>query len=97
MVFFRVIAFALVFALSAMVPPAFADGDEVRLVSGTVTFVSSTAVEVNGIRALVLSDSSIMSDRREISLASVRSGLPATMEIDASGRLLELQVRGVIE
>lgn len=87
----------IVFALAALMAPAFADGGEVRWVAGVVTYISPAAVEVNGTRGLLLPDSSIMSERREISLASVRRGMPATMELDEAGRVLELQVRGVIE
>jgi hypothetical protein len=88
---------ALAFALLGASAPALADGGEVRMVSGVVTYVSATAVEVNGTRGSLTPNSSIMSDRREISLGSVRRGVSATMEIDDVGRILELQVRGVIE
>ena len=42
-------------------------------------------------------DSVVMADGREVSLASVRVGMPALAEIDDAGRLIVLDVKGVVE
>ncbi len=73
------------------------DGGDVTLVVGTVTWVGSDAVEVNGRRALVTSQTSVLSDGRPISLGSVRVGMPGELEINDAGRAIELRVRGTVE
>jgi hypothetical protein len=71
--------------------------DGVRSISGSVTWVSADAVEVSGQRALVTGESTVTSDGREVSLTSIRRGMPAQAEIDDAGRLIALYVNGVVE
>lgn len=71
--------------------------EEVRSVSGALAWVSEDAVEIGSTRGLLTSESSVFSRGREVSIGSLRRGMPATMELDAAGRVLELRVKGVIE
>ncbi|HZR82077.1 MAG TPA: hypothetical protein VFD92_13355 [Candidatus Binatia bacterium] len=76
--------------------PAFAQ-DDTHQVSGVITWISEDAVEVGGQRGLFEDSSDVRSDGRPVSRASVRAGMPAQMETDAAGRVLELRVNGVVE
>lgn len=79
-----------------LVPTASAE-EEVRSVSGALAWVSEDAVEIGSTRGLLTSESSIVSRGRQVSIGSLRRGMPATMELDAAGRVLELRVKGVVE
>lgn len=68
-----------------------------RVYFGTVGFVDDSTVQVGGKRGIMVKGSSVMSDGREVSLSSVRTGMPATLELDASDRIIELRVTGVVE
>ena len=74
-----------------------AGAEEIRLVQGEITYIAATAVEVNGVRGLIGPRSSLVSASREISIAGIRRGMPARLELDAAGRVLELRVSGVVE
>jgi hypothetical protein len=74
-----------------------AGASEVVEVAGSVTYVSTDVVEVAGRRGLIVTSTSITSDGRSVSLASIHVGMPAELEIDASGRALELRVKGAVE
>lgn len=87
-----ILALALGFA-----PSATADEGDTRLVSGTIEFVSERAVEVGGTRGLFDVGSSVTSDGRVVSWRSVRRGMSASLEIDSAGRVLLLDVPGVME
>jgi hypothetical protein len=76
--------------------PAGADED-VTTVVGSVTWVSQDAVEVAGQRGILSSATDVRSDHHPVSRASIRVGMPASMEIDSGGRVLELRVTGVVE
>lgn len=71
--------------------------DEIRTVSGRISWASTDAVEIGGTRGLLTPESGIFSQGRQISVTSLRRGMPATMELDAAGRILEVDARGVIE
>ena len=64
---------------------------------GKVGFIDDSSVEVGGARGLFSAGSSVMSDGHAVSPSSVRTGMPATLEIDATGRIVELRVTGVVE
>ena len=68
-----------------------------RLVEGKITYVEATAVEVDGVRGLIGPKSSVVSGSREVGIIGVRRGMPARLELDAAGRVLELRVPGVVE
>jgi hypothetical protein len=68
-----------------------------RLVEGKITYVEATAVEVDGVRGLIGPKSSVVSGSREVGIVGVRRGMPARLELDAAGRVLELRVSGVVE
>ena len=67
------------------------------LASGSLSYVSEDAIEVDGRRILLAPDSILMSGGRQVSVASLRRGMPAEAEIDDAGRLIELEVNGVVE
>lgn len=77
--------------------PSFAPAADVTIVNGPVTFVSSEVVEVGGRRGLIGPGTSIMSDGRTVSLASVVVGMPAELEVNSSGQALEIRVKGAVE
>jgi len=54
-------------------------------------------VEVAGRRGLITTGTAISSDGRAISLGAIQVGIPAELEIDPSGRALELRVKGAVE
>jgi len=81
---------------AAWTPPAHAS-DEVQTVRGAVGWVSPDSVEVGGRRALLTTETSIMSDGRPISIGSVVVDMPAELEFDSAGRALELRVKGAVE
>lgn len=87
-----IVGFALV--LGMIEPSAAAD---VTTVAGQVTYVSTEVVEVAGRRGLFATDTAITSDGRAISLGAIQVGMPAELEIDPSGRALELRVKGAVE
>ena len=68
-----------------------------RLVEGKVTYIEASAVEVDGVRGLIVPQSSVLSSGREVGIGGVRRGMPARLELDASGRVLELRLSGVVE
>jgi hypothetical protein len=70
---------------------------ETQVYFGTVGFVDDSSVEVAGERGIVTAGSSVMSDGHAVSLASIRPGMSATLEVDGSGRIIELRVTGVVE
>jgi hypothetical protein len=90
----RIAALALALVVTA---GARAWAAEVTQVAGTVTFVSTDVVEVAYRRGLIVDSTAISSDGREVSLAAIQVGMPAELEIDSSGRALELRVKGAVE
>ena len=70
---------------------------DVTIVGGVVTYISSENVEVGGRRGLIVPGTTITSEGREISIASVAVGMPAELEIGPDGRALELRVKGAVE
>lgn len=81
-----------------LVSPTMVYGQEAtRLVEGKITYVEATAVEVDGVRGLIGPKSSVVSGSREVGIIGVRRGMPARLELDAAGRVLELRVPGVVE
>ena len=72
-------------------------GDDVTLVSGSVTYVSKDVVEVGGRRGLITNATSIVSDGHPIAIGSVQIGMQAELEIDPAGQALELRVKGAVE
>lgn len=77
--------------------PVQAPAADVTTVSGTVTYVSTSVVEVEGRRGLLEPGTSITSEGRSISIASVAVGMPADLEIGSDGKALELRVKGAVE
>ena len=65
--------------------------------SGSVSYVSAEAIEIDGRRILLTDESILMSGGREISPTSLRRGMPAQAEIDDGGRLIVLTTNGVVE
>ena len=90
----RIVGLALALGLAL---PSLALAAEVTMVSGQVTFVSKDVVEVGGRRGLIVPGTSIVSEGRPISLASVVVGMPADLEIGSGGQALELRVKGAVE
>jgi hypothetical protein len=84
-------------AAMAMAIPPIAGAADVTVVSGVVTYITTDVVEVSGRRGLIVPGTSISSEGREVSLASVVVGMPAELEIGADGKALELRVRGAVE
>ena len=80
-----------------MAGPASVRAAEVTMVGGVVTYVSGEVVEVGGRRGMIVPGTSITSEGREISIASVVVGMPAELEIGSDGRALELRVKGAVE
>ncbi len=70
---------------------------ETSTVSGPITWISADAVEVAGRRGVFAAESDIRSDEHTVSWSSIRTGMPASMETDSAGRVLELRVTGVVE
>ena len=68
-----------------------------RSVFGQITYVAADAVEVSGRRGVLTSESSVVSDGRSVAPGSLHPGMPAEMEVDPVGRILELRVTGVVE
>ncbi len=68
-----------------------------RMVEGDITYIAPSAVEVDGVRGLLGPRSSLLSSGREITVASIRRGMSARMELDPAGRVLELRVAGAVE
>ncbi len=88
---------SLAIALVIGVAVAATAQSDTRTYFGSVGFVDDEAVEVAGQRGIVTSGSSVVSDGHAVSLGSVRPGMPATLEVDGSGRIIELRVTGVVE
>lgn len=84
-------------AAMAMAIPPIAGAADVTVVSGVVTYITTDVVEVSGRRGLIVPGTSISSEGREVSLASVTVGMPAELEIGADGKALELRVKGAVE
>jgi hypothetical protein len=89
-----VLALALGLGTLASTPTS---ADDVTTVAGAVTWVSTDVVEVAGRRGMITTATSITSEGRGVSLASVVVGMPAEMEIDPSGEALEVRVKGAVE
>lgn len=79
-------------ALATAAPAA-----DVATVTGVVTYVSTDVIEVSGRRGLIFSGTTIVSDGRQVSLGSVRVGMPAELEIGSTGQALTVQVKGAVE
>jgi len=90
-------ALTVVLFLALVVAPSAQAQENLRTVEGEITYIAENAVEVAGVRGLIGTRSSILSSGREITVRSIRRGMPARMELDAAGRVLELRVAGVIE
>jgi hypothetical protein len=89
-----IVALAIAVGLACPAPVRAAD---VTMVGGVVTYVTSEVVEVGGRRGLIVPGTSITSEGREVSIASVVVGMPAELEIGSDGRALELRVKGAVE
>ena len=76
---------------------ASADPGDPVTVEGSITWVSDDAVEVNGERGLLEPTSDVRCDGRSISRSSIHVGMPASMEMDPAGQILELRVEGATE
>lgn len=76
---------------------ASADAGDPVIVEGSITWVSDDAVEVNGERGLLEPSSDVRCDGRSISRSSIHVGMPASMEMDPAGQILELRVEGATE
>ena len=87
--------FFLALALICLGAPATALANRER--QGTITYVGDGVVEIGGERILVGPAAEIRSQGRNVSLGSLRRGMPAEAEIDEAGRLIELRVKGVVE
>lgn len=74
-----------------------ARAEEPTVVSGTISFVSEDAVELGGQRGIIDSSTDVRSGGHPISAAALRRGMRGTMELDAAGRALEIEVTGVVE
>ncbi|MEW6272525.1 MAG: hypothetical protein AB1689_24875 [Thermodesulfobacteriota bacterium] len=94
----RIVTLAMLVAVGTgwAASPAWSS-DDVDVVRGSVTWVSADSVEVGGRRALLTAGTSITSNGREVSLASVVVGAPAELEVDSAGRALEVRVQGAVE
>ena len=90
-------ALTVVLFLALVVSPPAQAQENLRTVEGKITYIAENAVEVAGVRGLIGPRSSILSSGREITVRSIRRGMPARMELDAAGRVLELRVAGVVE
>ena len=77
--------------------PASADPGDPVTVEGSITWVSDDAVEVNGQRGLLEPSSDVRCEGRSISRSSIHVGMPASMEMDPAGQILELRVEGATE
>lgn len=77
--------------------PTGAPAADVTTVNGVVTYVSSDVIEVSGHRGLINAGTTIMSEGRQVSLASVHVGMPAELEIGSTGQALTVQVKGAVE
>lgn len=89
-----IVGLAITVGLACPAPLRAAD---VTMVGGVVTYVSGEVVEVGSRRGLIVPGTSITSEGREISIASVVVGMPAELEIGSDGRALELRVKGAVE
>jgi hypothetical protein len=74
-----------------------AQAAETSTVNGPITWISADSVEVAGRRGILAQGSDIRSDEHTVSWTSIRLGMPASMETDSAGRVLELRVTGVVE
>jgi hypothetical protein len=92
-----IVAIALATLVLSAPATSRAQEESVTTVAGGVTWVGTEAVEVNGRRALVTQETTITSEGRSVSLASVRVGMPAELEMDDGGRAIELRVTGAVE
>jgi hypothetical protein len=90
-------AVTVVLLLALILAPQARAQENLRTVEGEITYIAENAVEVAGVRGLIGPRSSILSSGREITVRSIRRGMPARMELDAAGRVLELRVAGVVE
>jgi hypothetical protein len=70
---------------------------ETSTVNGPITWISADSVEVAGHRGILAQGADIRSDEHTVSWTSIRLGMPASMETDSAGRVLELRVTGVVE
>jgi len=97
----RVLVPLLLAALVMLASPPRSRGDDngapPEQYVGTIAFISDSAVEVGGHRALITSRTSIVSDGHAVSVASIQKGMKAEMEVDSDGQALELRVTGVVE
>ena len=90
------LAAAVAGAVSGVAGAAWA-ASETSTVSGPITWISADSVEVAGRRGILAQGSDIRSDQHTVSWSSIRIGMPASMETDSAGRVLELRVTGVVE
>jgi hypothetical protein len=91
----RIVGLALALGVASL--PSLARADDVTIANGSVTYVSRDVVEVGGHRGLIVPGTSITSDGRTVSIASIVVGMPAELEIGSSGQALELRVKGAVE
>lgn len=67
------------------------------LISGTISWVSESAIEINGFRGMIDESTDIRGEGGAASVASLRRGMPAEMELDDSGHALQIRATGVVE
>jgi hypothetical protein len=81
----------------AVATPAGAGDEAPRIVVGPISSISTDVVSVAGHRLLITPASTTVSDGRTVSPTSIPPGTLAEAEFDSSGRLLHLEVKGVVE
>ncbi len=71
--------------------------DSPRVVVGRVTRIDADSVMVGDQIGFLRTGSDIRSDGRAVAPTSIRVGMPAEMEIDVTGRILEVRIGSVAE
>lgn len=84
-------------AIGTLLGAEWSRAEETFVVVGSVEWISSSAVEVAGRRGRITESTEFASDGRTISLASIRKGMPAELELDGAGRVARLNVSGAVE
>jgi hypothetical protein len=92
----RALLLATALAGASLLTPRLVTAESTE-VAGTVSWISEDAVEVGGKRGLFAPGSDVRSGGVPVAKSSVRPGMPAEMEVDDGGRVLELRVMGVVE
>ncbi|MBM4265281.1 MAG: hypothetical protein FJ144_01495 [Deltaproteobacteria bacterium] len=93
----RIAAVGVASVSVAAAAPAGAGEDAPRIAVGPISSISTDVVSVAGHRLLITPASTAVSDGRTVSPTSIPPGTLAEVEFDSSGRLLHLEVKGVVE